>query len=146
LTYLRTKSVNGAESTNATDEERAGRRFCGRPLAERVDLGLSPVSESSTTKNSTSVGNASFGGLGDVATGVDPENRSAVLDKELQQISTIAAELDYSARAPQAKPPGQGARGGPQDVKIALFFGSKRSSTVSHAILAIAPEPVTRRR
>lgn len=50
------------------------------------------------------------------ATGVDAENRSALLDKELQQISIIPAELDYSARAPEAKPLGQSARVGPQDI------------------------------
>ena len=74
---------------------------CPRARQQRIP----PVSETRASAAS-----------GMFATGVDAENRSALLDKELQQISIIPAELDYSARAPEAKPLGQSARVGPQDI------------------------------
>ena len=49
---------------------------------------------------------ALFGGPGNVRRRVDAEDGNAPLDKELQQISVIAAELDDPARRPEAEPLG----------------------------------------
>ena len=47
-----------------------------------------------------------FGGTGNVRRRVDAEDRDPPLDKVLQQISVIAAELNDPARGPQAEPLG----------------------------------------
>ena len=47
-----------------------------------------------------------FGGPSNIRRGVDAEDRNTLLDKELQQISVIAAEFDNPARWPETQPLG----------------------------------------
>jgi len=66
-----------------------------------------------------------FGGLGDIRRRIDAEDGNAPLDKELQQVAVIAADLDDSALRPEAQPLGHHLDVSPSVIEPSIRIGRK---------------------